>query len=64
MVWSKVADLPKLLQRCCALGIDPNVMSPVKRIQGINATKDGFSFKNKDGFSPISQPIGGRLCLN
>jgi len=57
-------DLPKLLERCCALGINPLVMSPVKRIQGISSTKDGFSFKNKDGFSPISQPIGGRLCLN
>ena len=57
-------DLPKLLERCCALNLNPLVLSPIKKVADIKTTKDGFEFKNKDGFSPISQPIGGRLCLN
>jgi len=57
-------DLPKLLERCCALNLNPLILSPIKKVADIRTTKDGFEFRNKDGFSPISQPIGGRLCLN
>ena len=57
-------DLPKLLDRACALGLNPLVMSPYHKIDGVKQLKNGFSFKRQDGYSPIEQPIGGRLTLN
>ena len=57
-------DLPKLLDRACALGLNPLVMSPYEKIDGVKQLKDGCSFKRQDGYSPIEQPIGGRLTLN
>ena len=59
------ADIPKLLERCCALGINPNRMSPINRIDGVKQTKNGFKYtKGEKGFSPIEQPIGGRITLS
>ena len=58
------ADLPKLLERCCALDIDPLEMSPAYHVKGIKKTKTGFSFTKKNGFSKIEQPIAGRITLN
>ena len=58
-------DLPKLLERCCALGINPMRMSPINRIEGVKKTGNGFTFsKGESGFSPIQQPLGGRITLN
>ena len=58
-------DLPKLLERCCALGINPMRMSPINRIEGVKKTGNGFAFsKGESGFSPIQQPLGGRITLN
>ncbi len=58
-------DLPKLLERCCALGINPMRMSPINRIDGVKKTGNGFTFsKGESGFSPIQQPLGGRITLN
>jgi len=58
-------DLPKLLERCCALGINPMRMSPINRIEGVKKTGNGFVFsKAESGFSPIQQPLGGRITLN
>jgi len=58
-------DLPKLLERCCALGINPMRMSPINRIDGVKKTGNGFTFsKAESGFSPIQQPLGGRITLN
>ena len=58
-------DLPKLLDRCCALGINPLRLSPIGKVSNIYPTNTGARFTKADeGFSPISQPIGGRLCLN
>lgn len=57
-------DLPKLLERCEALQIDARVMSPINEIKGFYIKNDEFIFKHKDGYSPISQPIGGRITLN
>jgi len=58
-------DLPKLLDRCCALGINPMRMSPINRIEGVKKTATGYSFsKGESGFSPIQQPLGGRITLN
>jgi DNA polymerase elongation subunit (family B) len=57
-------DLPKLLERCCALDIDPFRMSPISRIEGVKKTLKGFSFNIKNGYSPTQQPLGGRITLN
>ena len=60
------ADVPKLLERACAVGLNPLIMSPIGSIKGIRKTKnEGFKFLYYDnGFSPIEQPIGGRITLN
>ena len=59
------ADIPKLLERCCALGINPRRMSPINRIDGLKKHKGGLKYiKGDKGFSPIEQPIGGRITLN
>ena len=59
------ADIPKLLERCCALGINPMLMSPINRIEGVKKTPNGLVFtKGESGFSPVQQPIGGRITLN
>ncbi len=58
-------DLPKLIDRCCALRVNPLKLSPVGRVSNVFATKTGFRFtKAEEGYSPISQPIAGRICLN
>lgn len=55
-------DLPKLLERCIALDIDASQMSPIGKIDNFNfGTKE---FTKSQGYSPISQPIKGRLTLN
>ena len=59
------ADIPKLLERVCALGLDPTLMSPIKRIEGVRKASKGFEYiKGDEGFSAIAQPIGGRITLN
>ncbi len=58
-------DLPHLLKRACALGIDPRIISPTASVKGVKATKGGFSFAYAEkGFSPIEQPVGGRISLS
>ena len=59
------ADLPKLFERACAVGLDPRIISPTATIKGVKSIKDGFEFKYAEkGFSPIEQPIGGRITLS
>jgi len=58
-------DLPKLIERACALGLDPRIISPIATVKGVKSTKEGFSFAyGEKGFSPIEQPIGGRITLS
>jgi len=58
-------DLPKLLERACALGLNPTVISPINTVKGVKRVKDGFRFKyGENGFGAIEQPIGGRITLN
>ena len=61
-------DLPKLLERCQALGVDARVISPIGEVKGFTSSKKsdtGFYFAYADkGYSPIAQPIGGRITLN
>ena len=59
------ADIPKLLDRACVLGLNPCVMSPIGSIKGVKKVKEGYSFAYaENGFNPIEQPIGGRITLN
>lgn len=59
------ADIPKLLQRACALGLNPLVISPIGKIKGVKANKNGYKYTMGDkGYSQIEQPIGGRITLN
>ena len=59
------ADVPMLLKRCCALGINPLQLSPIGRVEGVKKTSKGFEYtKGDEGFSSIQQPIGGRITLN
>ena len=40
------ADLPKLFERACALGIEStSIISPTVKSKGVKAVKDGFEFK-------------------
>jgi len=59
------ADVPKLLDRVCKLGLNPLVMSPIASIKGVKKVEDGFKFAYaENGFNPIEQPIGGRITLS
>ena len=59
------ADIPKLLERACAVGLNPSIISPIGFVKGIKKKKDEYTFTYAEkGFSPIEQPIGGRICLS
>ena len=58
-------DLPHLFKRACALGIDPRIISPTASVKGVKSSRNGFTFAyGEKGFSPIEQPIGGRITLS
>ena len=57
-------DLPKLIERLHANGLDPRELSPYNDVKGVYFD-DGIKLsKNVNNYSPIEQPIRGRLCLN
>ena len=59
------ADIPKLIQRACDLGLNPLIMSPIGAIKGVKKVKGGHVFtKGESGFNAIEQPIGGRITLS
>ena len=59
------ADIPKLLDRACSLGLNPLIMSPVGAIKGVKKGRDGHTFAyGETGFNPIEQPIAGRITLS
>tara|TARA_B100000131_G_C18124347_1_gene614124 strand:+ start:547 stop:2304 length:1758 start_codon:yes stop_codon:yes gene_type:complete len=55
-------DLPKLIERAVHNGIDARRLSPYGVVDGVYFN-DGIKFTNKS-YSPISQPIKGRITLN
>jgi DNA polymerase elongation subunit (family B) len=58
-------DIPHLIKRACAVGLNPKIMSPIASVKGVKKTKEGYSFAyGEKGFSPIEQPIGGRITLS
>ena len=57
-------DLPKLIERFHVNGIDPRKISPCADVKGVYFN-DGIKLsKAAEGYSPIDQPIRGRICLN
>ena len=54
-------DLPKLIQRLWHHGIDPRKLSPYNDVK--HCDRNGPS-KRVETYSPIEQPIRGRICLN
>jgi len=57
-------DLPKLLERCCALDINPLGISPLRVVDGIYFKDEKWVFTKGDGYGPTAQPIKGRITLN
>jgi len=53
-------DLPKLIHRMFENGIDPRCLSPYRDVKGVSNNK----LTGVDNYSPIEQPIRGRICLN
>ena len=59
------ADLPKLIHRCIANDIDPRKLSPYNDVKGVKWEAGGLQAEEiVDRYSPIEQPIRGRICLN
>lgn len=57
-------DLPKLIERLHANGIDPRKLSPIGDVKGVYFN-DGIKLsKSAQEFNPIEQPIRGRICLD
>ena len=60
-------DLPKLIERLDANGIDPRLLSPVQEVTGvewnIKERKRILKTKQIENYSPIAQPIKGRICV-
>tara|TARA_R110000824_G_scaffold34623_6_gene109621 strand:+ start:4221 stop:5867 length:1647 start_codon:yes stop_codon:yes gene_type:complete len=58
-------DLPKLIHRLIANGIDPRKLSPYNDVKGVMWKDGGFqTTRSVDNYSPVEQPIRGRICLN
>ena len=54
-------DLPKLIHRMHYNGIDPRGLSPYNEVKGV---KYNEVTEKVDNYSPVSQPIRGRITLN
>ena len=57
-------DLPKLIERLHANGLDPRKLSPYNDVKGVYFDEGIKLSKNVNNYSPIEQPIRGRLVLN
>ena len=60
-------DLPKLIERLHANDLDPRLLSPVMEVDGVKwSIKDSsviVQTKRVENYSPIAQPIKGRICV-
>ena len=60
-------DLPKLIERLHANDLDPRLLSPVMEVDGVKwSIKDAsviVQTKRVENYSPIAQPIKGRICV-
>jgi DNA polymerase elongation subunit (family B) len=53
------ADIPKLIERLAANGLDPRKLSPYKEVKNV-----GYKHIGNLEYSAIEQPIRGRITLN
>jgi len=60
-------DVPKLIQRLHANDIDPRLISPIQQVDGVSwSIKEASRYLNTkqiENYSPIGQPIKGRICV-
>jgi len=57
-------DLPKLIERLHANGLDPRKLSPYNDVKGVYFS-DGIKLsKAAQGYNPVEQPVRGRILLN
>lgn len=60
-------DLPKLIQRLVVNDIDARDLSPFQQLTGVSwsskTSKVNLNDKVVNNYSPISQPIKGRICV-
>ena len=60
-------DLPKLIERLYVNGITPKLLSPVQEVTGvewsIKERRIVLKTKQIENYSPIAQPIKGRICV-
>ena len=57
-------DLPKLIERLKANGIDPRELSPYLDVKGVYYDRGIQLSKNVNKYNPVEQPIKGRIVLN
>ena len=57
-------DLPKLIERLYANGLDPRELSPYHAVKGVYFNEGIKLSKAVNNYSPIEQPIKGRIVLN
>ena len=65
-------DLPKLIQRLIVNDLNPNDLSPLGKVRGVTSEGQWMTDRKKNpkdlykegGYTPISQPISGRITLN
>jgi DNA polymerase elongation subunit (family B) len=57
-------DLPKLIERLHANDIDPRLLSPYNDVKGVYYSGGVKLSKAVKSYTPIEQPIRGRLILN
>jgi len=62
-------DLPKLIERLHENELDPRALSPCMEVDGVSFSlsqskvKLSYGKYGIDGYSPINQPIKGRICV-
>tara|TARA_R110000824_G_scaffold35901_3_gene111973 strand:- start:3039 stop:4697 length:1659 start_codon:yes stop_codon:yes gene_type:complete len=57
-------DLPKLIERLHANGLDPRELSPYNDVKGVYFANGIQLSKNVNNYNPVEQPIRGRIVLN
>ena len=57
--WGMQSDIPKIIERLAANGLDPRKLSPYNEVKNV-----GYKHIGNLEFSSIDQPIRGRITLN
>ena len=57
-------DLPKLIERLHANGLDPRKLSPYRDVKGVYFNEEIKLSKAVGNYNPVEQPVRGRILLN